>query len=157
MSRTRPGRSGDRGRPPPSHADANEAPESAGASALWLTVVAVGLGRISDRFGAPAGVAALLILLVWAFGDDATQNEFVRGLLFGDHGRWWLQALGLVLVVDILFGYSVRRRWLDGESTEMKRIAAEKRRLQEKLLGRELAHTKDLTGSEVDGKAEDSQ
>lgn len=102
-----------------------------------------------DRFGAPAGVALLLIIGLAAFASEETQNDFMRALLFGDHG-WPIPALGIVVVLDLLFGYRLRRRWLDGDSEEMKRLAREKRRLQERLLGQKLPKTKDLAGSTVD-------
>jgi hypothetical protein len=115
---------------------------------FWLAATGgmVGFHRVADRFGAPAGVATVMLAFVYFFGTEETRNDFVRAVVFGEAG-WMLPTCGLVVCVDFLWGYGYRRRWIDGESSEMKRIATQKTELQERLLERDLKRSIDLTGT----------
>lgn len=107
-----------------------------------------------DRFGAPAAVASIIILMLWMFASDDTKDQFMRALLFGEHG-WALPIFGVLVLLDILFGFRLRRRFIDGENGELKRLALEKRRLQDLLLERKLPRTRDVGGLQVEAEDED--
>lgn len=111
----------------------------AGPMSAWLLGWLV-FGRIADRFGAPAAVLTLILVAVKLFAGTETQDDFIRAVLFGEFG-WPLPVLGVFLVADLLFGFRLRRKWVDGESDEIRRLADERSGLQEQLLGVRLSHT----------------
>lgn len=108
-----------------------------------LLSLSLAVGQLANRFGTSFIILLILIGMVWTFGSDETQDDFIRELLFGELNRFpVLTTFVIGLTVDFVLGLSVRQRARKGESREFKRIAAEKTRLQEKLLG-PLHHTED--------------
>lgn len=98
--------------------------------------------HVVDRFGVAFGVLILCLLTIWLFGSEKTQDDFIREMLFGTvtgspATRLFFVALILLALVS---SSALFRRW-SREGTEMKRLADEKSRLQEKLIGSELSHT----------------
>lgn len=101
------------------------------------------LDRVANTFGIPAATLLLCFGAVWFFGDAKTKNDFVRELLFRDvtHTPWLSLFFAILIVVSAVGAWraTVRRRAL--ESTEMRRLASERTRLQEKLLEASVSHS----------------
>lgn len=98
--------------------------------------------HVVDRFGVPFGLLLLCLATIWVFGDDKTQNDFIREMLFGEvTGKPAARLFFLALLALSLVSSSALFRRLSREPAEMKRLADEKARLQERLIGSELSHT----------------
>lgn len=104
------------------------------------------IAALVDRFGVAFVVLLLIVATVKWLGNGKTQDDFLRELLFGEitGGR----SLGVFLaglVLLALFGVDsiVRARLM--ESAEMRRLAQEKSRWQERALQTKLSHTDEAT------------
>lgn len=98
--------------------------------------------QIADRFGVPFALFVVCLGVIWLFGSEKTRDDFIREMLFGEiagspAARIFFVGLVLLALVN---SSALFRRW-SREPAEVKRLAAEKSRLQEKLIGRELSHT----------------
>jgi hypothetical protein len=83
-----------------------------------------------------------MVLSVRLLGSSQTSDDVVREIFFGSVTKTRyvsLVVLTLVLLTLVSAG-TLRRRWAS-ERQEMKRIAAEKSKLQSKLLGNRLNQT----------------
>ena len=109
---------------------------------LWVKAIATFMSFV-DRFGLAFSVMLLLLFAVKWMGSTQTQDDFVRDLLFGQitGGRSLALFFG-VLVLLTVFGIDTAVRAKLTETTEMKRLADEKSRWQERALGTDLSHTK---------------
>jgi hypothetical protein len=118
----------------------------------WLFALLI-LDKFVDRFGVSLLVLLLILGVVWRFGDERTKNDFVRELLFQETTKKpWVTCFFLVLLGVNLFGrganVSLFRRWtrterkrVETETDRLNRVAQEKSRLQEEILGAPLSHT----------------
>jgi hypothetical protein len=100
------------------------------------------LGQLAERFGVSFAVFASIVLTVWLLGVPKTHDDFIREALFGQITG--LPILGIflaLLLLNTVFPITTWLRSKRGESEEIKRLTAERDRLQEKLIGRELHHT----------------
>ena len=96
-----------------------------------------------DRFGLAFSVMLLLLFAVKWLGSTQTQDDFVRELLFGQiTGRRTLALFFGALVLLAVFGVDTAVRAKLTEKAEMKRLADEKSRWQERALDTDLSHTK---------------
>ena len=119
----------------------------------WAPLLAA-VGRFVDKFGVSFSLILVLFLAVYAMGNAQTKDDFIRELLFAEiTGTAYLQGAVGILTLDAVFGVILWRKWLSGESLELKRCAEEKARLQELLAGRALAHTADQIGGGNAGKS----
>lgn len=122
--------------------DSRERPASDGKliqHVAWVHYLTV----FTERFGVPFGLLMVCLGAVWCFGDAKTHNDFIRELLFGEithRPTVGLIFLGLILIILVGNAAALFRR-ASREPKEVKRIADEKARLQEKLIGTELSHT----------------
>lgn len=108
----------------------------------WVVAGMAAFGRVADKFGTSFAVLVLVLLAVRLLGKDNTWDDFVREVLFGQvTHRPWLGIIVAILVMDAAIGGWTVRRWLSSDSKEMRRIADEKSKLQELLMGRKLHHT----------------
>src|SRR5690242_14660024 len=83
--------------------------DDATKAAAWMKV-ATGLAKIADRMGMAFVILLLLFFAVWKFGNDQTQNDFIRGLLFGGPtGTWYVRSFFALLIVDATFGAAAIR------------------------------------------------
>jgi hypothetical protein len=115
--------------PNPKDPRAKFAEEAYGTAALIFA-------GIADRFGVPFAMLGLLVGLVKFLGSEKTQDDFVRELLFGAvNKRPILTIVVAAIVLDAVVGFSSWVRHRRAESKEMKRLADEKGRLQEALIG----------------------
>jgi hypothetical protein len=109
-------------------------------------------GKVADRFGVAGAVLIVLLAAIWFLGSDKTRDDFVRETLFGAiTGKPTLGIFFGLLILVIIFGLDTRARAFKAESKEMKRLAAEKTRLQEQLLERQLSHTR--TGDQTESES----
>lgn len=111
---------------------------------LWVRAV-TSLVSFVDRFGIAFTVLLLAIIAVKWMGSEATQDDFIRELLFGEiTGNRSLAIFFGILIVFAAFGVdtAIRTRLTEGE--EMKRLAREKSMWQERALGTKLSHTDDV-------------
>lgn len=108
----------------------------AAAKLVWVVAYSF------DRVGIPMTLLLISLGSIWLLGNEKTQDEFVRELLFAEKTRGLVTAYFVFLVTCCLFGGVFNWRKLHREDgDEMKRIGAEKSRLQERLIGQELHHT----------------
>jgi len=100
------------------------------------------MAQAVDKFGMPAALFMICLTAVWVLGDAKTQNDFIREVLFADvtHTRY-VQGFFGALVALAIGASAIGIRKKRAESSELKRIAAEKTRLQQKLIEAELSHT----------------
>ncbi len=99
-------------------------------------------GKFADKFGTSFAVLVFVVASVRLLGKENTWDDFVREALFGQiTHRPWLGVILAILVIDAAIGGWTIRLWLSSDSKEMRRIAAEKSKLQEELIGRKLHHT----------------
>lgn len=112
---------------------------------VWITI-AQSFGALVERLGIGFSVLIVLLLTVWFMGSERTRDDFIRELLFAQITQTHhLQAFFGFLIVFTLFGVDSVLRGYRSEKAEMRRLSAEKTRLQELLARRELAHTDDVT------------
>lgn len=96
---------------------------------------------IAERLGMAFAIMTFIVLGVWFLGSTTTKDEFVRELLFGSiTNTRYLSLFFVALIVIALFGLDNMFASWRTERAEMKRLASEKTRLQERLLG-PLSHT----------------
>lgn len=89
--------------------------------------------QLADRFGTSAVVLCMTVGGVWLLGEDSTKDEFIRAVIFNEHGLFW-PVFMFLLVGDVLVGHRLWRKQRLAENAEMKRIADEKSRLQAEVL-----------------------
>ena len=78
-------------------------------------------------------------------GNEDTQNDFIRELLFSEiTGNRSLAIFFGFLILLAAFGVDTAVRGKLTESKEMKRLAQEKSMWQERALGTQLSHTDDV-------------
>lgn len=118
----------------------------------WLYALMI-VDKVVDKFGIAFLILALLLTVVWKFGDPKTQNDFVRELLFQETTRRpWVTLAFLALVLLNFVGARanaiVARKLVqkekdrvDAETERLRGVANEKSRLQEDILGVPLSHT----------------
>ncbi len=120
-------------------------PKPGGKSDLsaWKMFVFV-FGNAVDKLGMPAAIFTMCLFAVWLLGSEKTHDDFIREVLFADvtHTRYVQLFFGGLVLLSV-GGILVNRRSKRTESKEMKRLADEKSRLQEKLAGTTLSHTDD--------------
>ncbi len=115
------------------------APKLVKESPGWPTTILFPLvmifERIAKRFG-PAGVVfGFIFLWVYKFADEPTQHEIVRELFFHATTKSpYVQLFFVFLVVVIVFDGLMLRRYLLGESAQVKKLRSEIDRLQSRLL-----------------------
>ena len=116
--------------------------KSGGGWVQAFTLFALIFNQVAERFGVTAAIFCLLLGAVRLFGDAKTQNDFMREVLFADvtHTRY-VQVFFGALVALMACGALLRKKSITDESKEMKRLAAEKGALQQKLIGSTLSHT----------------
>jgi hypothetical protein len=108
---------------------------------LWVKTIAAFMSFL-DRFGLAFSVMLLLLVAVKWMGTAQTQDDFIRELLFGQTtGGRTLAIFFIILILLSVFGIDTLVRAKLTESAEMKRLAEEKSRWQERALGTELSHT----------------
>lgn len=102
------------------------------------------LERAIDKLGIPLVLFVICLGVIKTFGSAKTQDDFVREMLFGDitHGPW-IRLFFFGLIILCLLWSRITKRRASRESPEMKRIADEKSRLQEELIGKKLSHTQE--------------
>jgi hypothetical protein len=116
-----------------------KAPEKEGATAK---VPSPGFAAVMlvdwafKRFGAPGAVFAAIVLCVEIFAKDDTKDLIVREIFFHEttHGHY-IQGFFVVLFGLMVVDVRLIARYLSGERSELKRVAAEKSRLQAERLG----------------------
>jgi hypothetical protein len=108
---------------------------------LWVKAITAVMS-LADRLGIAFTVMIVLIGAVYVLGDDTTENDFIRELLFGEiTGTRTLAVFMVSLAVVAVFGADTFIKAKLAERAEMKRISDEKSYWQEKALGTDLSHT----------------
>lgn len=91
--------------------------------------------RVAKRFGPAAAVFLGIVLCVKWFADEATEHQIVRELFFHETTKApYVQLFFACMIALIVFDGFLLRRYLSGDSAEVKRLRAEVERLQGQLL-----------------------
>lgn len=120
-------------------------PELSAAEALkmkgWL-IFAQAFATLAERFGLSFATLLLVVGVIWMFGDNELRQNFLKEALFGAvTGHRYLSIFMGILVLNAGVNFAGIFRWFREDSKEVRRLTAERDRLQEKLLGVHLHHT----------------
>jgi hypothetical protein len=91
--------------------------------------------RVTNRLGPSGGLLLIIFFAVKSLAGDASEELIVKEIFFGSTtGKPYVGIFFAVLALFTLIDSSLIYRYIKGERREMKRLRAENRRLQNKLL-----------------------
>lgn len=122
-------------------------PEESGPSAAQISgsarafmSVMQALSSVADQLGVPTAVFVLLMLAIWKFGKEDTQDKFIQWMLFGvEEGSFVIRGFFLALIFAMIIVGMLRRREIKVTATENNRLRTELDVLQKKMLEPKLA------------------
>lgn len=96
----------------------------------WLAGVML-IDWALKRFGAPGAIFAAIVICVELCAKDETKDQIVREIFFHETTHLhYIQGFFVVLFLLIVVDVRLIWRYIAGERAELKRVAAEKSRLQ---------------------------
>ena len=108
------------------------------ARVTWPVVafqVSMLFDKVADKFGICAVVFVLVVGTVWLLGDQKTQDDFVRELLFREVTHTpYLSVLMVMLLSGIVVTGLAKRSKRNAENAEISRLAQERNDLQQQRL-----------------------
>lgn len=91
--------------------------------------------RVTNRLGPSGGLLLLIFFAVKSLAGDATEELIIQEVFFGKTtGKPYVGLFFAVLIAFTLIDASLIYRYVKGERREMRRLRAENRRLQDKIL-----------------------
>lgn len=99
---------------------------------------------VGEKFGVAFVVFLILLATVWFLGTAQTQDAFLRELLFGSiTNTRYLAVFFVALIIVAIFGIDTRVQSYRTETAEMKRLADERTKWQQRALNAPLSHTEE--------------
>jgi hypothetical protein len=109
-------------------------PEKPGTSSSLATFMVL-WDRVTNRLGPSGGLILLIFLAIKSLAGEEGEELIIREVFFGKTtGKPYVGLFFAVLVAFTLIAASLVYRYVRNDRREMKRLRAENKRLQDKLL-----------------------